>query len=130
MRIEPYRIRIADEVLQDLQTRLDRARLPDEVAGAGWRYGVDAGFMEELISYWRRRFDWRLQEQTLTTLEPRATTVTDADGQFRFTGQPAHHFVLVAEKPGVGATPRLPYRRYFRGQNLVLREPLRLEPRG
>jgi hypothetical protein len=69
------------------------------------------------------------QERTLTTLEPRATAETDAAGEFRFAAQPAHHFVLVADKPGVGATPRRAFRRYFRGQNLVLREPLRLEAR-
>lgn len=68
-----------------------------------------------------------LFERTLTTLEPRATAVTGADGAFRFTGQAAHHFVLVAAKDGAGASPRTAFRRYFRGQRVALREALRLE---
>jgi hypothetical protein len=69
------------------------------------------------VSFW---------ERTLTTLERRAATETGADGRFQFSGQAAHHFGLQAEKPGHGASPRTLYRRWFRGQNLVLEEPLRL----
>jgi hypothetical protein len=69
-----------------------------------------------------------LSERTLTTLEPRATVDTDAEGVFRFMGQPAHHFALEARKAGGGAAPRTLHRRWFRGQNLRLAEPLRLGP--
>jgi hypothetical protein len=69
-------------------------------------------------------------ERTLTTLEPRATVETDADGVFRFSGQMAHHFALEARKDGTGAAPRSLYRRWFRGQHVRLREPVRLAPRG
>jgi hypothetical protein len=64
-------------------------------------------------------------EKTLTTLEPRAATRTEPDGRFVFTGQAAHHFALQAEQEG-HASPRTLYRRYFRLQNFVLHEPLRL----
>jgi len=67
-------------------------------------------------------------ERTLTSLEPRGSAETDADGRFRFVGQPAHHFVLEARTAGSGQSPRTSVRRYFRGQNLVLAEPLRLGP--
>ncbi len=67
-----------------------------------------------------------LFERTLTTLEPRATTRTGRDGGFRFTGQNVHHLVLDASKDGLGRSARAAFRLYFRGQNLVLREPLRL----
>jgi hypothetical protein len=69
-----------------------------------------------------------LYERTLTTLEPRGSADTDGEGRFRFSGQPAHHFVLEAKKAGAGQSPRTSVRRYFRGQNLVLAEPLRLAP--
>ena len=65
-------------------------------------------------------------EKTLTTLERRATAHTDPDGRFLFSAQAAHHFALQAERPNAGASPRTLYRRYFRSQNLVLAEPLRL----
>ena len=69
-----------------------------------------------------------LREKTLTTLEPRATAQTDGAGIFAFAGQGAHHFVLEAVKDGVGKSERAAYRRAFRGQNLSLAAPLRLEP--
>jgi hypothetical protein len=69
------------------------------------------------VSFW---------EKTLTTLERRTATETGPDGGFAFTGQVAHHFALQAEKRGLGASPRTLSRRYFRGQNLVVEEPLRL----
>jgi carboxypeptidase family protein len=69
-------------------------------------------------------------ERTLTTLELRATVETDAGGAFRFAGQPAHHFALEARKDDTGAAPRTLHRRWFRGQHLRLREPVRLMPDG
>ncbi len=69
-----------------------------------------------------------LREKTLTTLEPRATAQTDGAGIFVFAGQDAHHFVLEAVKDGIGKSERTAYRRAFRGQNLSLAAPLRLEP--
>jgi Carboxypeptidase regulatory-like domain len=69
------------------------------------------------VSFW---------EKTLTTLERRAATETSPDGRFVLTGQAAHHFALRAEQSGLGASQRKFYRRYFRGQNLTLDEPLRL----
>ena len=65
-------------------------------------------------------------EKTLTTLERRTSTQTDRDGRFLFIGQAAHHFAVQAERPNDGAAPRTLYRRYFRSQNVVLAEPLRL----
>ena len=69
-----------------------------------------------------------LREKTLTTLEPRATADTDAGGQFAFAGQRVHHFVLEAAKDGAGKSERTAYRLAFRGQNLSIAEPLRLQP--
>lgn len=69
-----------------------------------------------------------LREKTLTTLEPRATAETDGGGRFTFTGQRAHHFVLEASKDGAGHSERTAYRLAFRGQNLTILEPLRLQP--
>jgi hypothetical protein len=69
-----------------------------------------------------------LSERTLTTLEPRARVTTGPDGAFRFAGQPAHHFALEASKAGLGRAPRTLHRRWFRGQDVRLDAPLRLEP--
>ncbi len=46
------------------------------------------------------------------------------DGVFTITGNPSHHVQLMAQKPGLGASPRIPIRLYFRGQNVTLKNPL------
>ena len=65
MTIEPYRVAVSDEVLADLRARLDAARLPNEIDGAGWEQGTDLHYLRELVTYWRDEFDWRAQEARL-----------------------------------------------------------------
>ncbi|HYB41657.1 MAG TPA: epoxide hydrolase [Candidatus Methylomirabilis sp.] len=66
--VQPFKVRVSDEVLADLRSRLERVRWPDEAPGAGWRYGTDLAYMKELVAYWRDGFDWRAQEARLNAL--------------------------------------------------------------
>jgi Epoxide hydrolase N terminus len=61
----PFAIRVPDGVLSDLRARLDRVRWPDQVPDAAWRYGTSLAYMQELVAYWRDRYDWRAQEAEL-----------------------------------------------------------------
>lgn len=61
-------IQIEDSVLEDLSSRLERTRLPDQIPGTGWEYGSDRAYMEELLEYWRTEYDWRKQEAALNEL--------------------------------------------------------------
>lgn len=60
--IHPFRCDVPDAVLADLQDRLSRIRYPDQLAGAGWDYGTELGFLKALCDYWRDHFDWRAAE--------------------------------------------------------------------
>jgi microsomal epoxide hydrolase len=68
MRIEPFRIAVADSVLTDLRERLARTRFPDEIPGSGWGYGSELAYVRELVGYWRERYDWRAAEARLNAL--------------------------------------------------------------
>jgi pimeloyl-ACP methyl ester carboxylesterase len=65
MTAEPFIIDIPEATLADLHDRLARTRWPDAIRGAGWDYGVDIGYLRDLIAFWRDRFDWRAQERHL-----------------------------------------------------------------
>jgi hypothetical protein len=39
--MEPFRVDVPDEVLNDLQTRLKLTRWADDVANEGWQYGTN-----------------------------------------------------------------------------------------
>jgi hypothetical protein len=67
--VEPFRIHVADEVLDDLRARLRRTRWPDQVPGIGWKQGTELDWLRHLVSYWTREFDWRAWEQRLNTLD-------------------------------------------------------------
>ena len=45
--IRPFTIDVPDAVLADLEIRLDRTRLPDELPGTGWDYGTNRDYLEE-----------------------------------------------------------------------------------
>jgi epoxide hydrolase len=65
--ITPYTAQIPDADLDDLRARLGRVRWPDEVAEAGWDYGVPVAYVRELSARWRNEFNWPAQEQRLNT---------------------------------------------------------------
>src|ERR1700720_4914430 len=66
--VEPFRIHVADEVLDDLRTRLRHTRWPDQVPGIGWGQGTELDWLRRLVSYWANEFDWRAWESKLNAL--------------------------------------------------------------
>ncbi|MBP2471372.1 microsomal epoxide hydrolase [Crossiella equi] len=76
--IKPFRIDIPQSQLDDLNTRLDLTRWPEELPGVGWDYGIPLGYVRELAEYWRHQYDWRAQEERLNS-HPQFTT--EIDGQ-------------------------------------------------
>jgi epoxide hydrolase len=76
--VESFRVAVPEPVLSDLRARLQVARLPNEIAGAMWRYGSDLSYVRELVAYWRDSFDWRAQEARLNLFDHYTTVV---DGQ-------------------------------------------------
>ena len=76
--IERFEIRIDDSVLDDLRNRLALTRLPDQIDGTGWEYGIPEDYLRDLVEYWRDTYDWRAQEARLNELAHYRTWI---DGQ-------------------------------------------------
>src|SRR5687767_6857996 len=73
--VVPFRIQIPDSVLTDLKQRLARARFADEFTGADWNYGTNLAYLQELVTYWRDKYDWRLHERRLNQFDQFKTTI-------------------------------------------------------
>ena len=68
MRPEPFSVSIPEADLDDLRRRLDATRWADDFGNEDWAYGVERGWLQEMIGYWAGEFDWRAQEQAMNSL--------------------------------------------------------------
>jgi microsomal epoxide hydrolase len=88
----PFSLHVADEVLADLQARLERVRWPDQAPGAPWQYGADLTYLRSLVTHWREKYDWRAQEAQLNRWRQFTVPI----------GGIELHFI---HEPGVGPRP-------------------------
>jgi pimeloyl-ACP methyl ester carboxylesterase len=90
----PFRIDVPDAVLDDLSSRLRRARFTTRSGSTPWQGGADPDYLRELVAYWADGFSWRSQEAELNEHQHYRATVNGH----------AVHFVHL---PGKGNTPLL-----------------------
>lgn len=94
--IRPFKIDIPEQVLEDLYSRLQGTRYPDEIVDANWDYGTNLAYQKELIEYWINEFDWRAQEQLINEFDHFKTNIDGLDIHF-----------IHQRSPVEGATPLL-----------------------
>ena len=101
--VTPFKIAISDAQLTDLQSRLTRTRLPDQIDGSSWEYGTDKAVLADLLAYWRDDYDWRAQEAALNRFDQ---SLVQVDGRAlhtihqRSTNPEAIPLLLVHGWPG------------------------------
>lgn len=61
----PYTIDVPQADLDDLRARLRRTRWPDDLGNADWTYGVERGWLEDMVGYWADGYDWRRHEAAM-----------------------------------------------------------------
>jgi pimeloyl-ACP methyl ester carboxylesterase len=79
---KPFKIHVPDDVLADLRARLGRVRWPDEPPLVPWSTGTSVEYIEQLVDYWRERFDWRAQEAKLNALRQFTLPLAGVDLHF------------------------------------------------
>ena len=89
---EPFVMAVPEALLNDLQQRLALTRWPDEIPGAGWRYGANLAYVKELVHYWQHQYNWRAQERLLNGFPQYRVQLEDI----------TLHYI---HQPGVGPTP-------------------------
>jgi pimeloyl-ACP methyl ester carboxylesterase len=64
-KITPFTINVTQDVLSDVQLRLQNTRWSYQVEGTKWDAGTDLNYVRELVAYWQDGYDWRKQEAAL-----------------------------------------------------------------
>ena len=89
--ITPFECQVPDAVLADLKDRLARTIWPDQLDGAGWDYGTERDFLQQLCTYWRDEFDWRASEARFNRYPQFKTEIE---------GETVHFYHIRSPEPG------------------------------
>uniref|UniRef100_A0A4W5NWG2 Epoxide hydrolase n=1 Tax=Hucho hucho TaxID=62062 RepID=A0A4W5NWG2_9TELE len=98
--IRPYTVRMDNEELQDLYTRIDQTQSFPSLEDSQFTYGFNSQYLQNVVSYWRHDFDWRRQVEKLNKYPHYKTNIEGIDV----------HYVHVRPKnlpEGVTAVPLL-----------------------
>jgi len=75
--IKPFKIKISDEELEDLNKRLIATRWPEKETVKDWSQGVPLSYIKEICDYWVNEYDWKSREEYYNTF---TQFITDVDG--------------------------------------------------
>jgi len=101
--IQPFKINIPQNILDDLKSRIRNTRWTDEITGSGWTYGVNLEYMKELTDYWLNKFDWRKTEEEINSYP---NFIADIDGykihflHVKVKGQKSFPLIITHGWPG------------------------------
>ena len=63
--INKFAVNVSNDILQDLQRRLESARFVEPISGTQFNYGFNSDYLRKVVDYWKTGFDWRKQELVL-----------------------------------------------------------------
>jgi microsomal epoxide hydrolase len=75
---EPFEVTLEPAAIDDLRERLARTRWPDQLDGAGWDYGTERGWLQDVCAYWAEGYDF---DGFLRRANAHPQVVTTIDGQ-------------------------------------------------
>lgn len=80
--IRPFHIKVSDQDITNLRTRIASTRWPDSETAADDSQGIKLKRLQELLRYWGSDYDWKKAEAALNALPEYITTIDGVDIQF------------------------------------------------
>ena len=80
--IRPFRIKFAEEMLNDMRRRINTTRWPDRETVTDESQGVQLAAIKEIARYWGTDYDWRRCESKLNSLPHFKTEIDGLDIHF------------------------------------------------
>lgn len=82
MSIREFKIRIPDEQLNDLSSRLKNTKWAYQMLDNEWKLGTNRHYLKSLVTYWTNCYNWREQEQILNQYPQYKCKIDDVDIHF------------------------------------------------
>ena len=86
--IRPFRIAVADDVLEDLQARLRNTRWPEAEPVGDWSQGAPLAWVQDICRYWAHGYDWRAREAALNRFAQFTSLLDGLDVHFLHVRSP------------------------------------------
>jgi len=81
--VKTFKINVSDEVLKDLQSRLQIARpFTPPLEGIQQQYGMNTDLLTEIIEFWKTKYNWHEREQFLNKFPQYTTNIQGLDIHF------------------------------------------------
>ena len=80
--MKSFKIEIRQGQINDLKSRLNNTRWPDEIANSDWEYGTNSSYLKELCTFWKDDFSWQTQEKSLNQFDHYKTEGEDINLHF------------------------------------------------
>nr|ALD49737.1 Juvenile hormone epoxide hydrolase protein [Nilaparvata lugens] len=82
-KIEPFKINIPTQVIEDLNERLDKSReLTPPLHDSAFTYGFNSNKLKSVIHFWRNKYNWRQREKYLNSLPQFKTNIGSVEIHF------------------------------------------------
>ncbi|WP_028926173.1 epoxide hydrolase family protein [Pseudonocardia acaciae] len=101
--INPYRLHIPQDALDDLHRRLANTRWPEQPSNPEWSDGPPVDDLRELAEYWRTGYDWRAAEKKINAYDQFSTEIDGENVHFLHVRSPepgARPLILTHGWPG------------------------------
>jgi pimeloyl-ACP methyl ester carboxylesterase len=73
--LQPFRIQVSDDALDDLRRRLRATRWPETELVDDWSQGTPLAYVQEVCAYWAEKYDWREREHRLNAFPQFRTNI-------------------------------------------------------
>ncbi|XP_071478180.1 epoxide hydrolase 1-like [Diadema antillarum] len=104
--VRPFRLNVSDEILSDLNRRLENTRFIDAKYETTFRYGSNPAYMKQVRQHWLKKYSWGDAEKKLNKFDHFLTNIEGIDVHFIHSkpklapGQKAKPMMMIHGWPG------------------------------
>jgi len=80
--IKPFKVKISEENLQNIYSKVKSYQWHEMPDDGGWEYGTNLGYMKDFCKYWITEFNWKKTEEKINKFNNFKTNIDGVDIHF------------------------------------------------